>query len=342
MKPTQLPSGTWRCLVYLGKDENGKRIQKSVTSADYYDCLEKAAKIAKHHHETVKDPGMMTLGEAIDNYIKLKSNVLSQATLRGYRTIRNNHLQPEMDLRVKSISNTIAQKAINREAATKSAKTVKNIFGLLSTVVKQYDDRRLTVTLPQQTPFEGSVLSEQDLKRLILAIQGEEVEVPILLAMFLGLRRSEILALTHDDYDPKTKQISITKALVPNEKNQYVLKTTKTVKSYRKISVPPYLAQRLEARIKSDKQFCTVSPSHICTKLKKICKANGIPEIRLHDLRHQNASVMLALGIADKYAMERGGWSSNATMKNIYQHTMTSERSAADEMVNNYFQDLTT
>lgn len=342
MKPTKLPSGSYRCQVYIGKDANGKRQYISVTDQDKRRCLAEATKIAQHHHEIEKDQSLMTLGEAIDSYIELKSNVLSQATIRGYNSVRKNHLQPEMDMALKSITSTVAQRAINREAGDSSAKTVKNIYGVLTVVMSQYTDRKLKVTLPQPEPFEGNVLSEKDLKKLIRVLNGEEIEVPILLAMFLGLRRSEILALTHDDYDPARKILSITKAKVPNKNNQYVIKTTKTVKSNRKISVPPYLAAKLEARIEQGKEFCSVSPSHICTKLGKICNANNIPKIRLHDLRHQNASVMLALGVADKYAMERGGWSSNATMKNIYQHTMSSEKLSVDERINGYFEGLAT
>ena len=56
-----------------------------------------------------------------------------------------------------------------------------------------------------------------------------------------------------------------------------------------------------------------------------------------HDLRHMNASVMLALGIPDKYAMERGGWSSTNIMKSVYQHTFTAERQAADQKIDDYF-----
>lgn len=341
MKPTKLPSGAYRCLVYLGKDANGKRMQKSVTSYDYYDCLEQAAKLAKHHHETVLNPSSMTLEEAIDKYIELKANVLSPATIRGYNSIKGSHLQLEMQMPLRNINKTVAQRAINREAGLYSAKTVKNVYGLLTAVMKQFANKELNITLPQQTHFEGSVLEEADMKKLIKALKGEDVEIPILLAMFLGLRRSEILALTHEDYNPKTKTLSITKALVPDKNNKYVLKTTKTVKSTRKISVPTYLSSRLEAHIEAGKDFCSVSPSHICTKLGKICKANDIPKVRLHDLRHQNASIMLKLGIADKYAMERGGWSSNATMKNIYQHTISSEKQNVDDTINSYFQSLT-
>ena len=340
MKPTKLPSGSWRCQVYIGKDAAGKRHYTSVTNTDRFACIAEATKIAQHHHEVERDNSLMTLGEAIDSYIELKSNILSQATIRGYSSVRKNHLQPEMNMTLKSITNNAAQRAINREAGNCSPKTVKNIYGVLTAVMSQYTNRKLTVTLPQPEPFEGNVLSEQDLTKLIKVLQGEEVEIPILLAMFLGLRRSEILALEHSDYDPKNKTLSITKAKVPNKDNVYVIKTTKTVKSNRKISVPPYLASRLETRIEQDKPFCSVSPSHICTKLGKICVANDIPKIRLHDLRHQNASVMLALGVADKYAMERGGWSSNATMKNIYQHTMTTERMTVDQRINSYFEGL--
>ena len=50
-----------------------------------------------------------------------------------------------------------------------------------------------------------------------------------------------------------------------------------------------------------------------------------------------NASVMLALGIPDKYAMERGGWSTNSTLKNVYQHTFSEERKRVDEKIDNYF-----
>lgn len=59
-----------------------------------------------------------------------------------------------------------------------------------------------------------------------------------------------------------------------------------------------------------------------------------------HDLRHMNASIMLALGIPDKYAMERGGWSSDHIMKSVYQHTFTAEREAADEKIDRYFESL--
>ena len=56
--------------------------------------------------------------------------------------------------------------------------------------------------------------------------------------------------------------------------------------------------------------------------------------------RHLNASVMLMLGVPDKYAMERGGWSTNATLKAVYQHTFSDERKRVDEQIDGFFEDL--
>ena len=59
-----------------------------------------------------------------------------------------------------------------------------------------------------------------------------------------------------------------------------------------------------------------------------------------HDLRHVNASVMALLKVPDKYAQERGGWHSDAIMKNTYMQTFSSERIAIDDQIDNYMSDV--
>ena len=53
-----------------------------------------------------------------------------------------------------------------------------------------------------------------------------------------------------------------------------------------------------------------------------------------------NASIMLMLGVPDKYAMERGGWSSSGVLKSVYQHTFSEERKLVDERIDGYFDAL--
>jgi integrase len=300
MKPVQLPSGAWRLKVYIGKNAEGKNQYVSVTRNDKNECLMEAANLARHHKEIERDSSTMTLEEAIEKYISIKSNVLSPSTIRCYTNIKKNHLQPEMQLQLRKITDDVAQAAINRESKTKSPKTVQNVYLLLSAVMKRYAKRSLDVTLPQKEIKEPNMLNETQMKTLVKAVENTEMEVPVLLALFLGLRRSEILALTHDDYNPESKTISITKALVPDKNHQMVLKPPKSTSSTRTLPVPEYLSKRLEDKIKKDIPFCTVCPSKICKKLHDICEKCGLPYIRFHDLRHHNSSVMLALGVADK------------------------------------------
>ena len=49
---------------------------------------------------------------------------------------------------------------------------------------------------------------------------------------------------------------------------------------------------------------------------------------------------MLMLNIPDKYAQARGGWSTPATMKTVYQHTIAAKRSAVDDVIDGYFYGL--
>ena len=59
-----------------------------------------------------------------------------------------------------------------------------------------------------------------------------------------------------------------------------------------------------------------------------------------HDLRHLNASVMAALRIPDKYAQERGGWKSDKIMKTVYTQTFSEIRTAVDDKIDGYFDNI--
>lgn len=340
MKPTQLPSGAWRCQVYLGKDASGKKQMKSITRTDYYECLEEAARLAKHHHETERDNSLLTLKEAIDRYINLKDGVLSPSTIRSYSSMQDNHLQQLMDVPLKNITRNKAQAAINEEAKNFSPKTVQNVYRLLTAVMNQFTDQNINVTLTDPEEREPNILTEAQLQKLIIALQGDRSEAPLLIALFLGLRRSEIMALAHDDFNPDTNILSVTKAMVPDKDGNFVVKQTKTKKSRRKISVPTYLAERLKACIERGEPFYNVAPERPYKRLQTLCERLDLPHMSMHDLRHQNASIMLSLNIPDKYAMERGGWSSTSTMKRIYQHTMSEQRLAVEEAMNKYVEKL--
>lgn len=335
-KAKKLPSGSWRVQVYAGM-ENGKQKLKSFTAPTKTEAEYLAAQW-KRTHKTIDNPTKLTLSEAIDEYIASKSNILSPSTIRGYRCIQRNSLQSLMHKRIYDIDSKTLQTAVNIDAKKHGEKTLRNAVGLVKTVIGiNIPERQIAVQLPQKTPYEPVVVSPSQMKILFDAMRGTSTELPALLAMWEGLRASEIVGLRWSDYNAKTKVLKVHTAIVPNEEEKYVEKGTKTEKSTRTIVLSPYLCELLNNTPKTSEFIFAVKPPTIRKRLQAICVKAGLPKIRLHDLRHANASVMLLLGIPQKYAMERGGWSTAQTMETIYQHTFAEEKEIVDKKIDDFF-----
>lgn len=115
-------------------------------------------------------------------------------------------------------------------------------------------------------------------------------------------------------------------------------KAAKTVESRRKMTVPPIIQDMVD---KVDGEYITkLSGESIYKRFKRVVKKHGYPDLTFHDLRHLNASIMLLLGVPDKYAMERGGWSTTSTLKRVYQETFSSEREKMDTRIDSYFENI--
>ena len=330
-------NGKWRIRVYLGKDENGKKVYKSVTAETKTAVKYKAQEI-KDAVDKEKGLTYISVGDAIEKYINLKSNILSPSTIKAYKAIRRNNLQSIMDVPLYDLTNDKVQTAINIEAAIHSPKTVRNVHGLLSSTLGVYrPEFTLNTTLPQKKKQESYVPNTDDVSRLLLITEGTVMYIPILLAATLSLRRSEVCALTWNDVDFDTNKITVRHAKVKNYKNEWVIKDPKTYNSFRTLTMSPILALKLKEQPRDDVFITSLSPSAVTDRFDDIIKNNGFKKFTFHSLRHYNASVMLALNLPDKYAMERGGWASMKTMKNIYQHTFASEQTKYDKMLADYF-----
>lgn len=349
----KLPSGSWRVQVYAGKDAAGKPQYRSFTRPTKKEAEYEALQWQLHYKEISRDSTAMTLSEAMDKYIASKDGVLSPSTIRGYDIIRREHLKGLMDVRLNRLTPALVQEAINQEAKpyidkrgktrTPSPKSVRNIHGLLSAVLTEYcPGLRLNTTLPQKQVTEQSILEPEEIAALLRAVDGTEMEIPVLLAVWLCMRSSEITGLTWDCVDFQRGTVTIRQARVRNSQNEWVEKGTKTTGSTRTVNAPPYILDKLAAAQPESTTDYVVNIKGNCLykRLKTILRKNDLPDIRFHDLRHTAASVMLLLNVPDKYAQKRGGWSTSSTMKTVYQHTMAAKRSAVDDMIDGYFYSL--
>ena len=332
-KAEKLSSGAWRVRVYVA----GERY--SITRATEKEAIAEAMALKAGLKEESKVENI-PLTKAIDRYIADRSSILSPSTIRGYRTLQANRLQSIMDMPVAKISTQTVQRAVNVDAKTVSPKTLKNALGLISGVLGYYGVEIGKLTLPEQQKKEKVIYTKEQLRILLDAVRGTDAEIPVLLAAWLGMRRSEILGLRWSAIDFENGVLRIQEAIVPNEQNKMVSKGTKTAASNRAVSCPQYILDVLSRTSRTKDYVVTLHPETILRQMRAICEGVGIPFIGLHALRHQNASTMLLLNVPDKYVMERGGWSNTTTPKAVYQHTMEEGRTAADEAINHYFNSL--
>ena len=332
-KAEQLPSGAWRCRISVDG------VSRSITKPTEKEAIAEAMAI-KAGMKFENKVENITLTRAIDRYIEDRLSILSPSTVRGYRTLQANRFQSIMEMPVAKISTQAVQRAVNADARTVSPKTLKNALGLISGVLGYYGIEIGKLTLPEQQRQEKQIYTQEQLRILLDAIRGTDIEIVVLLAAWLGLRRSEILGLRWDAIDYESSTLRISEAIVPNESHKLVVKGTKTAASKRVLSCPEYILDVFKRTKKEGNRLVTVHPDTVRRRMETVCNKAGIPYIGLHSLRHQNASTMLLLNVPDKYVMERGGWSNTATPKSVYQHTMEEGRTEADIAIDNYFNSL--
>jgi len=326
MKAERLPSGSWR--VRVSYTENGERKWESFTAPTEEEALYLGAKF-KNERKRVKRCEL-TVGEAIDQYISDRSAILSPTTIRTYKQQRACYFQEIMDTKIKNLTDRLVQIAINRESAKVTPKTIKNAYSLLASALAVYGVK-VNVTLPKLIKTEMNIPTEQNIINLINEVKGTYYADIFLIAANTGMRRSEICALTWDDIGDTT--IRVNKAKVLNDKKQWVIKPPKSFAGTRIIDVSPAVIERIRAMPRNGREIIPILPDTISKKFNKLKNKHNL-KFRFHDFRHYNASVMLALGIPDKYAMERLGQATPSVLKNVYQHIREDKKNEASRLLN--------
>lgn len=255
-------------------------------------------------------------------YIDVKSNVLSPATIRGYNTILRNIPDYFKSMQLAEINDYELQKFINDYSAEHSPKSVRNIYGFVRAVIRLFEPKSdISATLPQKRRLEPHIPTREDALRLLDHSRGTEYFCAIYLAI-LGLRRSEICALTLDDLD-KDNTLHITKALVPSDDGYILKQTTKTDDSYRTIVLPDELADA----IRKQGYVFRYQPQAIDQFIRRSLPKLGIEQFSVHRLRHFFASYAHDLGYSDAQIQKMGGWSASSdVMKRVYRHALDEDQ----------------
>lgn len=240
--------------------------------------------------------------------------------------------------------------------ATESA---KNRYGFLRAVLRDcYRLREIQENLCDfvKTPKKKSqtvadVYTKEELLELFDKLKGQYIELPILLIVLLGLRKSECYGLTWDNINFENNTVEVNKILI-NINKEFTFKDPKTEGSKRTLSVPIELMDKLKKeKIKQNhlklsgilknelnlvclnKQLEPYKELDLNRYFNKFCRENNIKQIRIHDLRHTNATLMLLSGTDMKTVSNRLGHADIKITMNRYSHVLEEmDRKASDNL----------
>lgn len=189
------------------------------------------------------------------------------------------------------------------------------------------------VTLPRKKSAPKQTLTGKQATQLLDAARGKNYYIPILLALMLGIRRSEICGLRWRDIDFDHGFVSIKTARVKKAYGGVVEKDAKSDASTRSIAISPELIKELREHrntLPDNAEYvCMMNgapmrPGYITQMTSRLIRRLGLPQMSIHGQRHSHASIMLALGVHPKIVQERLGHSKISTTLDTYSHVLPS------------------
>lgn len=340
-----------KLIVSTGSASKGNRKQwtKTVTITGKKDA---ERQYKAFEHECTQTMTAETVEDLLDAYIDMQRiKGLKETTLTGYESYAKrlksafNGIKAK-DLTAYQIEQFIAsavkgepQKGYPKKA---SPKTIKGYVSLLSSAYKTAVRSGLlavnpcdSVTLPKQKKPDIVVLTKEEVPAFVAALDHTTPDLRVVyeLALFCGLRRSEIMGLMNNDVNVLWHTIKVTRTR-HRINCEDVIQDTKTERSRRIVSVPEFVMDDivdLMALHEKDPyinnpfliQYASepMRPDYAKRQIKEFTKANGLPDVTLHGLRHTFATMLNASGEFDLAEISAAlGHSSIGTTINIYTH----------------------
>ena len=176
-------------------------------------------------------------------------------------------------------------------------------------------------------------------QELIKVAKNCDIYIPIMIAIYTGARRGEILALNWNNVNLEKGYIRIIQNLCATKKG-LIIKEPKTKSGIRTIAISKELIKVLKQhkinQIKNKLQLgqlyqdnnmvCCYEDGHLynpkrfSAKFHELLEKNNLPIIRLHDLRHSHASLLVKMGVQPKEISHRLGHSNIGITMDLYSH----------------------
>ena len=337
----------WSVVVDIGvHPATGRRRQKWYSARTKRDAGRLLVEVLSELNKgnAPPEPARMRLGNYLRQWLSdyVEDGVRAR-TADGYRTIINNHLIPKLggvrlgELTAADVQAYLA-KAL-REGRVDgrgglSAQTVKHHRVVLSQALNQAVTWGLVgrnvahgVKFPRVRRPEPRFLTVLEIETLLTSARDTLYHDAIHLAIYSGLRRSELCGLRWQDVALDPGNLSVAQVMVRINGRGIVLEEPKSDFGRRSISLSEAQVRVLRKRkaeaadTEPDDLVLNLLPDTLSHGLMDIVKTNGL-DVSLHDLRHTNASLLIKAGVPMKVVQERLGHASIVTTMDLYAHIM--------------------
>lgn len=353
---------TWLVRVSLGRDpQSGKRKYHNKTirgtkkdAQRYLNGIMRDLDLG-----TFVEPSSMTVNAFLDQWLGTAKGRVRPVTYRDYEGKLQLYVRPAIGaLKLSKVSPLDLQGLYaSMLARGLSPRTVRYTHAVLANALDQAVKWRLLthnpakhVDLPRQQRKEMAALNREEATRFLEAAKGDRLGFLFSFALSSGMRPGEYLGVQWKDIDLEAGTVVVQRGLVQNKGGWYFAEP-KTSRSRRTIHLPHALLpalhqhrkQQLEERMamggdynNHDLVFATstgnpLSESNLVKRhFKPLLKRAGLPDIRLYDLRHTCATLLLLKGTNPKIVSERLGHASITLTLDTYSHVLpTMQQSAA-------------
>lgn len=317
-------------------------------------------------------PGKLTLAEYLRRWLRdYAANNVSLSTLERYRGIIETHLVPALGgLRLRDLRPAHIQAAYGRALAAGGRadggagglrpRTVLKHHRLLHEALGHAVRWQLiarnpveAVTPPRPERSEMRVLDTDDTRRLLEEAATTPYHALIYVAVATGARTGELLALRWQDVELDRATIHITRSARRFPRRGVVYTDTKSHRSRRPVALSPDTVATLQRHRRaqaeerlalgpaySDEGLVFAGPTgkplddrNLRRAFDRMVARAGLPRLRLHDLRHTAATLMLRAGVHPKVVSERLGHATVSLTLDTYSHVLPDlQRDAAEVM----------
>ncbi|HJG84968.1 MAG TPA: site-specific integrase [Weissella thailandensis] len=288
-----------------------------------------------------------------------KEGAVRKITYAKYQQTHKQLRKLVPNLRLCDLNRQVYQELLNLYAETHEKQTVLDFHHQVkSGILDALEEELLTIDPTRKIVIKGTVtqqhkikyLNQQELTKLLAQLTlGDELSLDyfFLLIAKTGLRFSEALGITPNDFDLSRLTLSINKTWdYKSAKGQFT--PTKNTASMRKVPIDWQVAMQFAQLIKDlpKNQPIFITPGKkfynetANDKLARYCRRAGIPEISVHGLRHTHASLLLYAGVSIGSVAQRLGHSNMNTTQRTYLHVIQELENADTDKIMRYLTTL--